>query len=190
MFIQTEPTTNPASMKFLPGQAVMRNGTADFTSLERARPSPLAQRLFGVKGVCGVFLGSNFVTVTKSDDIDWFALKPAVLEALAHHLVSGEPVLEESFLRSQENEQRGDRVRRHICDVLDKKVRPAVARDGGDIIFHDFRDGVVYLRLQGACSGCPGSTATLKNGVENLLRHYIPEVLAVRATDSNGRFVV
>lgn len=167
----------------------MSHGTADFTSPDMARPSPLAKRLFGVKGVCGVFLGSNFVTVTKSDDIDWFALKPAVLEALAQHMVSGEPVLEASFIMSQETEHRGDKVRRHICEILETKIRPAVARDGGDIIFKDFRDGVVYLRLQGACSGCPSSTATLKNGVENLLRHHIPEVLAVRATDSNGRFV-
>ncbi|VBB68847.1 NifU-like domain protein [invertebrate metagenome] len=183
MFIQTEPTPNPASMKFLLGRPVMTRGTADFPSLEMAHPSPLAQRLFEVDGVCGVFLGSNFVTVTKADNIDWFALKPAILATLAQHLASGEPVVQEQFSDGIVEAGPEGEIVRHICELLDTKVRPAVSRDGGDIIFRDFRDGVVYLRLQGSCAGCPSSTATLKNGVENLLRHYIPEVLAVRATD-------
>jgi len=186
MFIQTESTPNPASLKFLPGRSVMTRGTADFPSPEAARSSPLAQRLFDVEGVRGVFLGSDFVTITKTDDMDWSALKPAVLGALAEHLMSGEAVVHERGEGAQDEAGEAgedEEIVRRIRELLDTRVRPAVARDGGDIIFRTFRDGVVYLRLQGSCSGCPSSTATLKNGIENLLRHYIPEVLAVRAVD-------
>ncbi len=182
MFIQTEQTPNPASLKFLPGQPVMTYGTADFPSPDKAAPSPLAQRLFAVEGVRGVFLGADFITVTKADETDWSTLKPAVLGALAQHLLSGEPVVHEQSSDPGTHEREGEIVAR-IRTLLDTRVRPAVARDGGDIIFRDFRDGIVNLRLQGSCSGCPSSTATLKNGIENLLRHYIPEVLAVRAVD-------
>ena len=187
MFIQTEPTPNPASLKFLPGRSIMTRGTADFPSPDTARSSPLAQRLFDVHGVRGVFLGSDFVTITKTDGTDWSLLKPAVLGALAEHFLSGDAVVHERPVGegvedAEDTEDAQDIVHR-IRELLDTRVRPAVARDGGDIIFRAFRDGVVYLRLQGSCSGCPSSTATLKNGIENLLRHYIPEVLAVRAVD-------
>ncbi|KAF0119409.1 MAG: putative iron-sulfur cluster scaffold NifU-like [Rhodospirillaceae bacterium] len=189
MFIQTEPTPNPASLKFLPGRSIMARGTADFPSPDTARSSPLAQRLFDVQGVRGVFLGSDFVTITKIDGTEWSLLKPAVLGALAEHFLSGDAVVHERPVgegaENEEDEEDADAegIVRRIRELLDTRVRPAVARDGGDIIFRAFRDGVVYLRLQGSCSGCPSSTATLKNGIENLLQHYIPEVLAVRAVD-------
>jgi Fe-S cluster biogenesis protein NfuA len=183
MFIQTEQTPNPATLKFLPGCPVMASGTANFTSKEAARISPLAERLFSLPEVTGVFLGTDFVTVTKTEDGDWYRLKPAVLALIMEHFTAGRPVLIAGAAESTAGagEEDEDEVVAQIKELLETRVRPAVAQDGGDIIFHDFEDGVVYLHMQGSCSGCPSSTATLKAGIENMLRHYIPEVVEVRA---------
>ncbi len=182
MFIQTEPTPNPATLKFLPGVRVMQRGTADFASADAAQASPLAQRLFEIEGVTGVFLGSDFVTVAKTDAYDWPVLKPQVLGAIMEHFTNERPVIleqaDEPGADGEDNE-----IVAQIKELLDTRVRPAVAQDGGDIIFRSFEDGIVYLRMQGACSGCPSSTATLKHGIENMLKYYIPEVQSVRAID-------
>ncbi len=182
MFIQTEETPNPATLKFLPGQTVMESGTADLPDAEAAKRSPLAERLFGIDGVSGVFLGSDFVTVTKAADRDWYLMKPAILGVIMEHFTAGRPVLLDGAATPDATVAEGDsEVVAQIKELLDTRVRPAVAQDGGDIIFQSFEDGVVYLHLQGACSGCPSSTATLKMGIENMLRHYIPEVVEVSA---------
>ena len=183
MFIQTESTPNPATLKFLPGQTVLEAGTADFPSAEAAEASPLAKRLFDVAGVTGVFFGSDFVTVTKGDDSAWEHLKPALLGAIMEHFQSGQPVMAgEATAPSGHADHDGPdgEIVKQIKELLDTRVRPAVAQDGGDITFHGFERGVVYLHMQGACAGCPSSTVTLKMGIENLLRHYIPEVTEVR----------
>ena len=172
MFIQTESTPNPATLKFLPGQTVLDLGTADFPSAEAAEKSPLARRIFAAGGVTGVFFGTDFVTVTKAEATAWDHVKPAILGAM----LEGEQAA--SGHKSHDGPD-GDIVRQ-IKELLDTRVRPAVAQDGGDITFHGFDRGVVYLHMQGACAGCPSSTLTLKMGIENLLRHYIPEVLEVR----------
>jgi len=182
MFIQTEQTPNPATLKFLPGRPVMTSGTANFTSAEAARTSPLAERLFTMPEVAGVFLGTDFITVTKAEDGDWYQLKPAILAVIMEHFTAGRPVMlanaADITAMAEEDE---DEIVAQIKELLETRVRPAVAQDGGDIIFHDFEDGVVYLHMQGSCSGCPSSTATLKAGIENMLRHYLPEVVEVRA---------
>ena len=180
MFIQTEQTPNPATLKFLPGRTIMAGGTAHFANPEVASSSPLALRLFAVDGVTAVFFGADFVSVTKDETLEWYVLKPSILGALMEHLTAGLPIVEESA-DSPLPETDDDEVVTQIKDLLDTRVRPAVAMDGGDIIFHGFEDGVVYLQMQGACQGCPSSTATLKMGVENLLRHYVPEVARVEA---------
>lgn len=183
MFIQTESTPNPATLKFLPGQTVLEIGTADFPNAEAAAHSPLARRIFAAGGVSGVFFGSDFVTVTKTDDTAWDHIKPAILGAIMEHYQSGAPVIEgEGNAAGGHREHTGEDgdIVRQIKELLDTRVRPAVAQDGGDITFHGFDRGVVYLHMQGACAGCPSSTLTLKMGIENLLRHYIPEVLEVR----------
>ncbi|SOH92834.1 Fe-S cluster biogenesis protein NfuA, 4Fe-4S-binding domain [Monaibacterium marinum] len=182
MFIQTEATPNPATLKFLPGQAVMSAGTADFPSVEAAEASPLAKRIFGVEGVAGVFFGPDFVTVTKTDTVMWDHIKPAILGAVMEHFQSGAPVMEGEAGTVGHAEHTGEdgEIVGQIKTLLDTRVRPAVAQDGGDITFHGFDRGVVYLHMQGACAGCPSSTMTLKHGIENLLRHYIPEVTEVR----------
>ncbi len=183
MFIQTESTPNPATLKFLPGQTVLDVGTADFPSADAAQKSPLARRIFAVSGVTGVFFGTDFVTVTKADTIDWQHIKPAILGAIMEHFQSGAAIME-GVERPQGGHAAHDGpdadVVKQIKELLDTRVRPAVAQDGGDITFHGFDRGVVYLHMQGACAGCPSSTLTLKMGIENLLRHYIPEVLEVR----------
>jgi len=186
MFIETEGTPNPATLKFLPGREVMGpRGTADFASAEAAARSPLASRIFALGGVARVFLGSDFVTVTQAEEADWQELRPQVLAALVEHFMSGQPVLE-----GEEAEHAGDydpadeEIVEQIKELLDTRIRPAVAGDGGDIVFRGFRDGIVQLHLQGACSGCPSSRATLRHGVENMLRHYIPEVVAVEQVDA------
>ena len=183
MFIQTEPTPNPASMKFLPGRAVMEDGVADFPDADTAEDaSPLARRLFTVDGVAGVYLGRDFITVSKDERIDWHSLKPAVLGAIMEHFMSGEPVVVEAALPDEAgHDPADDEVVKQIRELIDTRVRPAVAQDGGDIVFHGFERGVVYLHMRGACSGCPSSVVTLKNGIENLLRYYVPEVAEVRA---------
>lgn len=182
MFIQTESTPNPATLKFLPGQNVLEVGTADFPSVDAAAKSPLANRIFAVEGVTGVFFGIDFVTVTKADAVEWDHIKPAILGAIMEHYQSGAPVIEGEQAASGHAEHTGEdgEIVTQIKELLDTRVRPAVAQDGGDITFHGFDRGVVYLHMQGACAGCPSSTLTLKMGIENLLRHYIPEVVEVR----------
>jgi Fe-S cluster biogenesis protein NfuA len=179
LFIQTEQTPNPSTLKFLPGRVVMEKGTMDFANVEAAVPSPLAKRLFAVEGVERVFFGSDFVTVTKAADRDWQVLKPSILGGIMEHYTSGDPVVADAAEAGAAADD--DEVVAQIKELLDTRVRPAVAQDGGDIVFQDFRDGVVYLHMQGSCSGCPSSTATLKMGIENLLKHYVPEVLEVQA---------
>jgi Fe-S cluster biogenesis protein NfuA len=179
MFIQTEQTPNPATLKFLPGQVVLEKGTADFPSPDQAGKSPLAKGLFAIEGVKGVFLGHDFVTVTKEDGRDWTTLKPHVLAAIMDHFLSGLPALTGSEEAAQPTGPM-DEVERQIRLLIDERVRPAVAQDGGDITFERFEEGVVYLQLKGSCAGCPSSTATLKSGIENMLKHYIPEVTEVR----------
>ena len=181
MFIQTESTPNPATLKFLPGQTVLEMGTADFPSSETAGKSPLAARVFAVAGVTGVFFGTDFVTVTKAEAVDWGHIKPAILGAIMEHYQSGAPVIEgEQAAAHQAHDGPDSDIVRQIKELLDTRVRPAVAQDGGDITFHGFDRGIVYLHMKGACAGCPSSTLTLKMGIENLLRHYIPEVTEVR----------
>ena len=183
MFIQTESTPNPATLKFLPGQAVLAAGTADFPSSEGAEKSPLATRIFAVEGVRGVFFGNDFVTVTKNEEVEWDHIKPAILGAVMEHFQSGQPVMTGDADTSSghaEHDGENSEIVGQIKELLDTRVRPAVAQDGGDITFHGFERGVVYLHMQGACAGCPSSTITLKMGIENLLRHYIPEVTEVR----------
>ena len=183
MFIQTEPTPNPATVKFLPGREVLARGALDFTDPDRARAcSPLAARIFAVGGVVGVHLGRDFVSVTKSEEEDWYLLKPAVLGAIMEHYLSGEPAVHPEALAEEETAPREeDETTRKIRELIDTRVRPVVARDGGDIVFHGFERGIVYLHLRGACSGCPSAIVTLKNGIENLLKYYVPEVVEVRA---------
>ena len=181
MFIQTESTPNPATLKFLPGQAVLDMGTADFPSAESAGKSPLATRIFATGQVTGVFFGTDFVTVTKAEAADWQHIKPAILGAIMEHYQSSAAVMEgESQSAHAAHDGPEADVVRQIKELLDSRVRPAVAQDGGDITFHGFDRGIVYLHMKGACAGCPSSTLTLKMGIENLLRHYIPEVLEVR----------
>jgi Fe-S cluster biogenesis protein NfuA len=183
MFIQTEQTPNPATLKFLPGKTVMGEGAAEFTErTEAERLSPLASRVFKVDGVTGVYLGADFVSVTKSGDEDWHLLKPAVLGAIMEHYLSGDPVaLEGARLGDGGSAAEDDPTVRQIKELIETRVRPAVAQDGGDIVFHGFERGIVYLHLRGACSGCPSSIVTLRNGIENLLKYYVPEVVEVRS---------
>jgi Fe-S cluster biogenesis protein NfuA len=185
MFIETEGTPNPATLKFLPGRTVMAAGTADFASAAAAVQSPLALALFELPGIARVFFGSDFITVTKSDRIEWQSLKPQVLGAIMEHFVAGRPVLEGAADSIFEEEIAPDdrEIVEQIKELLDTRVRPAVAGDGGDIVFRGYRDGIVRLHMQGACSGCPSSRATLKHGIENMLRHYVPEVRAVEQVD-------
>ena len=181
MFIQTESTPNPATLKFLPGQAVLEMGTADFPSLESAAKSPLASRVCATGQVTGVFLGTDFITVTKAEAADWQHIKPAILGAIMEHFQSGAAVMEgEGQAAHAAHSGEDSEIVNQINELLDTRVRPAVAQDGGDITFHGFDRGVVYLHMKGACAGCPSSTLTLKMGIENLLRHYIPEVTEVR----------
>jgi len=186
MFIQTEKTPNPSTLKFLPGRAVMAEGTADFRDAEAARRSPLAERLFRIEEVRSVFFGGDFITVTKAEEADWQAIKPIVLGVIMEHFVTGAPVLLDSAGATASDEelpiaQEDAEIVGQIKELLDTRVRPAVAQDGGDIVFRGFERGVVMLHLQGSCAGCPSSTATLKMGIENMLKHYIPEVVEVRA---------
>lgn len=183
MFIQTESTPNPATLKFLPGKEVLREGTADFRNADAAsEASPLAGRLFGIPGVTGVFFGYDFITVTK-DGPDWQHLKPAILGAIMEFFMSGAPLLvEDAAAEATHDYSDADRkIVATVKQLLDERVRPAVAGDGGDITFHSYEDGIVYLTMRGACSGCPSSTATLRNGVQNLLKHFVPEIREVRA---------
>jgi Fe-S cluster biogenesis protein NfuA len=182
MFIQTEATPNPATLKFLPGREVLGEGTMEFRDRDDAARSPLAERLFNVPGVTAVFYGADFVTVTK-DEGDWQHLKPAVLGAIMEHYMSGEPLLGEGAQQPGAEEffsEADAETVEIIKDLIETRVRPAVANDGGDITFRGFKDGIVYLDMKGSCSGCPSSTATLKHGIQNLLRHFVPDVIEVR----------
>jgi Fe-S cluster biogenesis protein NfuA len=184
MFIQTEATPNPATLKFLPGRVVLDGGPREFLSSEEAAESPLAESLFAVPGVTGVFFGYDFITVSKSD-ADWQRLKPAVLGAIMEHFMSGAPIMRSDEVKDDTGAEEFDPADAEtvstIKELLDTRVRPAVAADGGDITFRSFKDGVVYLNMRGACAGCPSSTATLRHGIQNLLRHFLPEVQEVRA---------
>ena len=185
MFIQTEATPNPATLKFLPGKPVLGAGTRDYRDVETASQSPLAVRLFGIDGVTGVFFGSDFISVTK-DEGEWQHLKPAILGAIMEHYMSGVAIVEDGESASGTKEQEeffepeDEDTVDTIKELLETRVRPAVAQDGGDITFQGYRDGIVYLTMRGACAGCPSSTATLQHGIENLLKHFIPEVQGVR----------
>ncbi len=183
MFIQTEGTPNPETMKFLPGREVLAAGTLHMPDAEAARRSPLAERLFQVDGVSGVFLGSDFITVTKQPNKEWPLLRPALLGVIMEHFSAGRPILYEAAETPAEagSGEEDDEIVVQIKELLDTRVRPAVAQDGGDIVFRGFDKGIVYVHLQGSCSGCPSSTATLRMGIENMLKHYVPEVAEVRA---------
>ena len=184
MFIQTEHTPNPATLKFLPGRAVLASGTLDMRDKDAAAQSPLAERLFDVGGVSGVFFGADFIAVTKGEG-EWQQLKPAILGAIMEHFMSGAPIVSrqdapasadsEEFFEAKDSETVAT-----IKELIEARVRPAVANDGGDITFRGFKDGIVYLDMKGACSGCPSSTATLRHGIQNLLRHYLPDIVEVR----------
>ncbi len=184
MFIQTEETPNPATLKFLPGRDVFPGGSLDFRSEEETGCSPLARALFQIDGVVGVFLADDFVTVAKRDDKEWYLMKPAILGIIMEHFTAGRPVILADQAASDQNvvDEDDDEVVAQIKELLYTRVRPAVAQDGGDIVFEGFDQGVVTLQMRGACAGCPSSTATLKMGIENMLRHYIPEVREVRAS--------
>ncbi len=182
MFIQTEETPNPATLKFLPGRTVLESGTADFPTKESAERCALAKTLFTIKGISGVFFGSDFITLTKLDQYDWLVLKPKILGFIMEYFMHHEKVEIHLETTSTSSEEDNDVVK-EIKEILDGRIRPAVAMDGGDIVFNRFENGIVYLEMQGACSGCPSSTATLKTGIENMLKHYIPEVQEVRAAN-------
>lgn len=182
MFIQTETTPNPNTLKFLPGREVMGQGTADFADAKAAAGSSLATRLFAIDGVGRVFFGSDFISVGKTAEVDWPVLKPQVLAAIMDHFTSGAPLMAEGAQAAGAVGEDSEVVRQ-IRELLDTRVRPAVANDGGDIVFRRFEEGIVYLHMQGSCSGCPSSTATLKHGIENMLRYYVPEVQSVVAVD-------
>lgn len=188
MFIQTEDTPNPETLKFLPGLTVVDQGTYNFKSRDEASHSPLARRLFTVDGVKAVFLAQDFISVTKEEETEWPTLKTIILTEIMDHFTSGLPVIDESKAKNDKSAgQEDNELTLQIKELLDTRVRPAVAMDGGDIIFHSFKEGVVFLEMHGACSGCPSSTVTLKSGIENMLRYYVPEVEEVRAVDENGQ---
>jgi Fe-S cluster biogenesis protein NfuA len=187
MFIETEQTPNPATLKFLPGRPVLGEGTAYFESAQAAQASPLALRLFAIDGVTAVFLGDHFVTVSKAGTVEWVLLKAPILGAIMDHFLSGAPVLAEGtdigdgHATDVDMDPADGEIVEAIKELLDTRVRPSVAQDGGDITFHGFQKGVVFLSMRGSCAGCPSSTATLRYGIENLLKHYVPEVQEVRA---------
>ena len=186
MFIQTEETPNPSTLKFLPGREVLPNGSMDFRSEQDAKKSPLAEALFNVDGVVGVFFSDDFITITKRDDKDWHLMKPGLLGVIMEHFTANRPVIisdDENSKSDSSVKDEDEDVVLQIKELLYTRVRPAVAQDGGDIVFEDFTDGTVTVQMRGACAGCPSSTATLKMGIENMLRHYIPEVKEVVAAE-------
>ena len=183
MFIQTEETPNPNTLKFIPGVQVLEQGTVEFQDKESAKISNLANIIFLVDGIERVFLATEFVSVTKNNDINWEILKPLILTAIMDHYASGKEVIKKNQNITKESKEDDNEVVKQIKALIDQRVRPAVAMDGGDISFCSFEDGVVTLQMKGACAGCPSSTATLKMGIENMLRHYIPEVVEVKAAE-------
>lgn len=185
MFIQTESTPNPATLKFIPGKTVLGDGTVDYRDPSEAAASPLARRLFAVDGVKGVFLGGDFISVTKAEADAWQHLKPAILGAIMEHYMSGAPLLADGSVEEDAEEffdEADAETVATIKDLIETRVRPAVANDGGDITFRGYKEGIVFLDMKGACAGCPSSTATLKHGIQNLLRHFVPEVVEVQQT--------
>ena len=183
MFIQTEETPNPSTLKFIPGVQVLEEGTVEFTDKVSAKSSNLASLIFSINGIERVFLTNEFVSVTKSNDNNWEILKPLILTAIMDHYASGKEVVEKNQTNTDVSSDEDTEVVKQIKELIDQRVRPAVAMDGGDISFCSFEDGVVTLQMKGACAGCPSSTATLKMGIENMLRHYIPEVVEVKAAE-------
>jgi Fe-S cluster biogenesis protein NfuA len=185
MFIETEQTPNPNVIKFLPGRAVMDKGVAEFKSADEAQGNRFAENLFTIDGVAGVFYGKNFISVTKTPDVDVDTFKTSVMAMIMDHLTAGYPFYEcETPVKDKSAKSKEDNeLTRQIKELLEKRVRPMVAMDGGDIVFDRFEDGIVYLQMRGACSGCPSATMTLKSGIENMLRHYVPEVLEVRPVE-------
>lgn len=186
MFIQTETTPNPQTIKLIPGKVVMEEGVLEITDSLNATDSPLAKRLFDVEGVISVFLGNDFITITKNSSSDWQVIKPLALAAVMDHYTSNDPIVTSNLIvKPDENLIQDDNINQEtvdqIIELIETRVRPAVAQDGGDIIYKGFKDGVVFLHMRGACAGCPSSTLTLKNGIENMLKHYIPEVNTVEA---------
>ena len=183
MFIQTEATPNPNTMKFLPGQEVLGSKTAFFTDKENAKQSPLASALFVLPDIRAIFFGGDFVTVTKTEASNWEILKPQILTTVMEHFQSGLPLMREATPEKKTDtanySESDQEVVDQIKELLETRVRPAVAQDGGDIIFHSYKDGIVHLEMHGSCAGCPSSTATLKSGIENMLKHYLPEIVAV-----------
>jgi len=187
MFIETEATPNPDTLKFLPGRVILDAGTANFPDPDTAAASPLAKAMFGLASVTGVFLGHDFITITKATEVDWADIKPEVLAGLMQFFASGADVIspegQASLAQAVDEGDADADIVAQIRTLLDEKIRPAVAGDGGDIVYRGFREGVVYLQMQGACAGCPSSTITLKHGIENLLKYYVPEVVDVQAVD-------
>ena len=189
MYIQTEKTPNPNTMKFVPGETVLESGTASFKNKDDAKSSLLASVLFEIPDIDQIFFGSDFITVTKKDAADWNFVKAQVLTTVMEHFISGRPVMEASkknLNKADTSSVEDSELVKQIKELIDTRVRPAVAEDGGDIIFDRFEDGIVYLELHGSCSGCPSSTITLKNGIENMLKHYIPEVLSVESVNGGA----
>ncbi len=185
MFIQTENTPNPATVKFIPGQAVAPKDSVNFSNKEQAVLSPLALELFKINGVKAVYFGADFISVTKSESKNWDNLKTEILTTIMDHYISGKPIiLENNDIKQHVTTESDNEIVKQIKEIIETRVRPAVAQDGGDIIFHGFEDGVVKLEMHGACSGCPSSSVTLKNGIENMLKHYIPEVESVEAIEN------
>ena len=181
MFIQTETTPNPNAVKFIPGTDISPKGTFDFRTPEEAMAvSPLAKMLFEIGDVTGVYLGANFVSVTKDETADWAMVKPRVLAAIMDHGLSGMPVIDDKAVEQRAQAQSDDPIVAQIMEILDDRIRPAVANDGGDVVFDRFEDGILYLHMRGACAGCPSAAMTLKQGIENMMRHFIPEIEEVR----------
>jgi len=181
MFIQTEDTPNPNAVKFIPGTPVSPEGTFDFRTPEEAMAvSPLAKMLFEIGDVTGVYLGKDFVSVTKDETADWGQLKPRVLASLMDHAMTGIPAVDDNAVKQRQEAQSGDPIVMQIMEILDDRIRPAVANDGGDVVFDRFEDGILYLHMRGACAGCPSAAMTLKSGIENMMRHFIPEIEEVR----------
>ena len=187
MYIQVVETPNPSTLKFVPGEVVVKEGTYFFQTPEEATRSPLASNLFQIPGVVKVFLGSDFLSVSKADDFDWYLLKPDIISSIVDHFISKQEIIIDSEkkiitdLDDKNSHEALDDISKQIKEIIDSKVRPAVAQDGGDIVFEAFLEGVVFLKMHGACSGCPSSTVTLKNGIENMLKYYVPEVKEVRS---------
>lgn len=181
MFIQTEETPNPSTLKFLPQKPVMKQGTLEFSGIEKPSKSSLADDLLGIQGVERVLFGRDFISVTKTSEKEWYILKPSILGKIMEHFVSGRPLFQEGEENPRDYIENEDALSKEIREIIDTRVRPAVAQDGGDIIFDRFEEGIVYVHMHGACSGCPSSTVTLKSGIENMLKHYVPEVIEIRA---------